>query len=120
MSKENARHVIHVKGIELYAFHGCLPEEGLVGTKYHVNVTVECDFSESFKTDELSDTVDYVVIFNIAKEEMAIRSKLIEHVAYRIKKRILEVYPSVYSTLVEVVKFNPPMNGNVHAVSVVV
>jgi len=42
----------------------------------------------SAESDELCDTVDYVHLNKIVKEEMAVASKLLEHVAKRILDRI--------------------------------
>lgn len=79
--------IIQVNNIKLYAFHGCLEEESKIGSDYRVDVEVKVDLKKSAKTDELSDTVDYVHLNHIVKEEMAIRSKLLEEVAQRILDR---------------------------------
>jgi dihydroneopterin aldolase len=110
--------IINVNGIRIYAFHGCLPEEGVIGGEYVVDVKVDTDFWHAEETDELRDTVDYCVIFDTVKAEMAIRSKLIEHVARRIGTRLRVQYPNVNSFMVRVTKINPPMNGPVDHVSV--
>ena len=57
-------------------------------------------------------------MFEIVKYEMGIRSNLIEHVARRIKENILKSLAGIISVRVKVIKFNPPMNGNVREVSV--
>ena len=80
--------IIKVENIRIYAFHGCLIEEGKIGSDYRVDVKVKADLNKSSKTDELRDTVDYVHLNKIVKEEMAIRSALLEHVVERILNRI--------------------------------
>jgi 7,8-dihydroneopterin aldolase/epimerase/oxygenase len=112
--------IIHVNGIRVYAYHGCLPEEGQIGGEYVVDVAITGDFSAAEISDELSDTVDYCVVFETVKREMAIRSKLIEHVAHRILLGLRKEYPGVAKFDVSVTKINPPMNGPVDKVSVVV
>lgn len=111
---------INIRGIHLYAYHGCLEEEAVIGGHYVVNVILKGDFSASTKSDELKDTADYIHVYKIVKEEMAIRSKLIEHVAERIANRLKKEIPIVKQLSVEVVKRNPPMNGEVDEVSVVI
>lgn len=113
------KHTIEVNGIKLYAFHGCLEEEEKIGGHYTVDVSVVTDFSASFDTDDLDDTIDYVQINAIVKEEMAIRSKLIEHVAYRIVRRIKEEVKGVISFRVKVIKHTPPIGGDVDDVAVI-
>ena len=82
--------IIKVENIKLYAFHGCLDEEERIGSEYRVDITVTADLSTSAKTDDLNDTVDYVLLNKIVDEEMAIRSKLLEHVAQRILDRVFK------------------------------
>jgi len=110
--------IIQVNNIKLYAFHGCLDEEAKIGSDYRVDIEVKADLKKSAKTDELIDTVDYVHLNHIVKEEMAIRSKLLEHVGKRIVDKILFNIPLVSSVKVTVAKVNPPIGGDVAAVSV--
>ena len=111
---------INIRGIRLYAYHGCMEEEALIGGNYIVNVQLKGDFSKSTQTDNLADTADYILVYKIVKEQMAIRSKLIEHVAERIASHLKRELSIVKQLSVEVVKCNPPMNGEVDEVSVVV
>ena len=107
-----------VDNIRLYAYHGCLEEEALIGSDYRVDVAVTADLNLAAKSDDLRDTVDYVHIHKIVKEEMAIRSKLLEHVGKRILDRVFEELPPVEEAEVSISKINPPIGGDVEAVSV--
>jgi len=108
--------IIKINGINCYAYHGCLEEEARIGGNYIVNIILEDDFSESERTDCLNDTIDYVEVYKIVKKEMAIRSKLIEHVGKRIKNKLAENFSTAAIT-VEIIKLKPPMNGDVDNVS---
>ncbi len=110
--------VVILKNIRLYAYHGCLDEEGKIGSEYRVDLTVEADLSTSAKTDNLNDTVDYVHLNRIVREEMSIRTKLLETVADKIITRILNEIKIVNKTTVEVSKVNPPIGGNVAMVTI--
>ena len=110
---------IKLKNIKVFAYHGCLDEEGKIGSDYRVDLKVKGDLSLSAKTDALADTIDYVHLNKIVKEEMAIRSKLLETVAERILKRVLAEIILVQKAKVEVSKINPPIGGNVAMVSVI-
>ena len=114
------KHTIEVNGIKLYAFHGCLPEEGRIGGYYLVDVSLQTDFSEAAISDELIKTVDYVDINKIVKEEMAIRSKLIEHVGQRIFDRIKKEVKNVDKLRIKVIKICPPINGDVENVAIII
>lgn len=111
--------IIEVNGIKLYAFHGCLPEEGKIGGHYVVDVKVHTDFSASFQTDDLSDTVDYVAINRIVTEEMMIRSKLIEHVGFRVLQRFEKELIGLKKAWLKVTKISPPIDGDVHDVAII-
>lgn len=110
---------IKLKNIRTYSYHGCLVEEGKIGSDYLVNLEIDCDLSKSALSDELMDTVDYVLLNRIVEEEMAIRSKLLEHVAKRIVDRAMIEAPSITKVEVEVSKINPPIGGDVEQVTIV-
>ena len=109
---------IKLKNIKTFSYHGCLIEEGKIGSDYIVNLEVKTDLRKSSLTDELDDTVDYVHLNLIVKEEMGIRSKLLEHVAQRIMVRIFKELPSVSTVKIEVSKCNPPIGGDVEMVTI--
>ena len=112
--------IIQVNNIKLYAYHGCLEEEAKIGSWYRVAVEVKADIKKSAKTDNLKDTVDYVHLNLIVKEEMAIRSKLLEEVAQRILNRFFKVIPLIKKAKIEVAKINPPIGGNVEEVVIII
>ena len=109
---------IKLKNIRVFAYHGCLDEEGQIGSDYRVDLKIKGDLSESAKTDALKNTIDYVHLNRIVKEEMAIRSKLLETVAERILTRVLKELIMVQKVRVDVSKINPPIGGNVQMVTV--
>lgn len=110
---------VRVENIRVYAHHGCLDEETIVGSDYLVNVLVKTNLSKAANSDNLADTVDYVHINKIVEEEMAVPSKLLEHVAKRISDRIFLEIPMVKKLKIAVSKINPPINGDVERVTIV-
>ena len=111
--------VITIKNIVCYSHHGCMDEEARIGQQYLVDVVLNVDFSAAAEQDDLSKTIDYCDINRIVEEEMSIRSKLIEHVGQRILSRFKHEFSTMESATVEIKKPNPPINGNVESVSVV-
>lgn len=112
------KHSIEVTGIKLYAFHGCMDEEARIGGNYIVDVYLETDFSEAALNDELSQTIDYVQINAIVTTEMAIRSKLIEHVGQRTWTRLTNEINGITYLKLKIRKLIPPINGNVDEVAI--
>ncbi|MEL6916887.1 MAG: dihydroneopterin aldolase [Bacteroidota bacterium] len=110
---------VSVNNIKVYAYHGCLREESIIGSDYRVDVTINTDLTKASFSDNLTDTVDYVHINSIVKEEMKVPSKLLEHVARRMLNRIFDEIPSVSEIEVSVSKINPPIGGNAESVTIV-
>jgi dihydroneopterin aldolase len=114
------KHTIEVNGIKIYAFHGCLEEEAKIGGNYLVDVMLNTNFFNAAENDDLTQTIDYVDINKIVCEEMAIRSKLIEHVGQRIIKRIKKEIKNITYLRIKVTKICPPINGDVDNVAIII
>ncbi len=112
--------LIQVKGIRCYSYHGCLEEETLIGGNFEVDVDLWCNFKPSADGDDLNLTINYVDVNRIVEEEMAKASKLIETVAYRITSRMKNEFSILERSRVEIRKINPPLEGDVSHVAVVV
>lgn len=110
---------IKLKNIRIYAYHGCLLEEGHIGSDYRVDLMIKTNLQPSAKSDDLHDTVDYVQLNKIVAQEMTIKAKLLEHVAKRIIDRILAELPLVKKVEVSISKINPPIDGDVAMVSII-
>lgn len=111
--------ILEIENIECYAYHGCLPEETKIGGRFSVNVTLQLDAAKAIETDELIHTADYLLIHNIVREQMKIPSNLIEHAAGRILKQLQLQFPFCSDVKVKLTKFNPPVNGQIEKVSVI-
>jgi 7,8-dihydroneopterin aldolase/epimerase/oxygenase len=114
------KHLIEVNGIKLHAFHGCLEEEARIGGNYTVDVLMKTDFTEAAMTDDLEKTITYVQTNRIVTEEMAVRSKLIEHVGQRIVTRLMNETQNLFAVRVKVTKICPPINGDVDNVAIII
>ncbi len=110
--------LIKLINIRTFSFHGCLEEEGKIGSDYRIDLTAKADFLKAAATDDLVMAVDYVHLNAIVVEEMAIRSKLLEHVCQRILNRVLHEIPVIVHVVVGVSKINPPIGGDVEMVTV--
>jgi len=110
--------IIKVENIRVFAYHGCLKEETKIGSDYRVDLKVKANLQDSAISDKLSDTVDYVLLNRIIKEEMSISSYLLETVAKRILNRIFKEDSMVTKATVWVSKLNPPIGGDVARVTI--
>lgn len=103
---------IHIDDIRLHALHGVLPQEQATGNDYTINIRIGYDISRAMQTDDVTDTLNYAEVFNVIKQEMAIPSKLIEHVCGRIANRLMEQYADITSIELCITKLNPPMGAD--------
>lgn len=109
--------VISIEGMEFYAYHGCFKEEQQIGTWFDLDLFMDVDTTEAETTDDLSNTVNYLSVYQVVKREMAIKSKLLEHVGNRILKAILQEFPEVQHAKLKIKKKNPPLGGKIDFVS---
>jgi 7,8-dihydroneopterin aldolase/epimerase/oxygenase len=110
--------IIKLKNIRTFSYHGCLVEESKIGSNYSIDLEIKTDLTKSAHSDELKDTVDYVLLNQIVVDEMAIRSNLLEHVAQRIIDSVMKKIPSISYISIAVSKLNPPIGGDVEAVMI--
>ena len=110
--------IIKVENIRVFANHGCLTEETKIGSDYRVDLLVKANLSASAESDELDNTVDYVLLNNIVKDEMAIPSKLLETVAKRVLNRVFKESEMVKKATIFISKINPPIGGDVEMVTI--
>ena len=61
---------IYLRNVRFHAFHGVLPQEGIVGNDYLVNLVLDYDFSSAMKTDDLQGTLNYAEVYQKVREEM--------------------------------------------------
>ena len=111
---------IELKKIICHAYHGVMEHERIVGNRYSIDLKIFLDLSKSIESDNLNDTINYAGIFSLIKEEMAIPSNLIEHVAGRIIKKILHTYPDISKVKIRLAKINPPVEGEIREAAVVI
>ena len=81
-----------------------MSKERKEGNDFIVDVHVTTDFSAAANTDDLEGTVNYEGIYKIVKEEMAIRTKLLERLAQRMLERIQKSFIEVKKIEISVAK----------------
>lgn len=100
---------ITLNGLRFYSYHGAEPQEAVVGAWYTVDLIMNVQVNKAIENDTLAHTVNYAKVTEIVKKEMAVRSKLLEHVAGRILSSLFENFSSIQSATVTVSKENPPV-----------
>ncbi len=112
--------VITIDNMDFYAFHGCFAEESRIGTHFRVDLQMEVDTKVAQRSDNIEDTVNYLAVYQLVKEQMMIPSHLLEHVGDRIGEAVLRTFPAVERLKVTVSKLNPPLGGHIGSVSLAI
>ncbi|QQV04452.1 MULTISPECIES: dihydroneopterin aldolase [Chryseobacterium] len=109
---------IYLEDVKIYAYHGVLPEENIIGTYYILNLEIHTDLWIAAESDDLNDTISYAEINEIIHNEMKINSKLLEHVAGRIITKIREKFDQISYIKLRITKTSPPMKGEMKGASI--
>ena len=83
-----------------------------------MSVRVGIALEKAMQSDDVEDTLNYAELYQLVQREMAVPSKLLEHVAGRIVKAIGKDFPDVTSIDLKLTKLNPPMGADCAGASV--
>ncbi|MBQ9677771.1 MAG: dihydroneopterin aldolase [Prevotella sp.] len=103
---------VFLKDVRFHAFHGVMPQERTVGADFLVSLRIGYDLSKAMASDEVEDTLNYAEVYQLVRQEMEQPSALLEHVAGRIVRTLLERFPMVTSVDLQLMKQNPPMGAD--------
>ncbi|MEY8686576.1 dihydroneopterin aldolase [Bacteroides sp. AN502(2024)] len=115
--KINSSYIL-LKGIRCYAYHGVTPQENLIGNEYIIDLKVKVNISKATQTDEVADTVNYAEIHQVIKNEMAVPSKLLEHVSGRIIQKLFDQFLCIEEIELQLSKRNPPMGADIESAGI--
>jgi dihydroneopterin aldolase len=112
---------IRLQGLAFFGYHGNIPSEAEFGQRFFVDLELRMNAGKAAKSDQLEDTIDYSSVYQavralVEKE----RFNLLETLADRIARAILDGFPLVESVTVEVRKPQAPLPGIFDEVSVAV
>lgn len=115
--KINSSYIL-LKEIRCYAYHGVAPQENLIGNEYLIDLKLKVDISKAARTDEVTDTVNYAEVHQVIENEMAVPSKLLEHVSGRIIQKLFDQFPCIEEIELRLSKRNPPMGADIESAGI--
>lgn len=101
-----------------YAYHGVAPQETKVGNDYVIYLRIKTDLSQAGASDEVEETINYAHLVDAIKQEMAIPSKLLEHVSRRLISALFEQFPTIEAIDLKLQKRNPPMGADIESAGI--
>lgn len=110
---------VSVRDLCLFGHHGVHEEEARLGQRFYVSIIVKADLSAAIVGDDYTQAVCYGALCDIAKQTFTTtRFQLIETLADRIGKAILQQCSAVQEVSVKVRKPSAPVPHPVEDVSV--
>lgn len=103
---------IQVNGLRLRGYHGVFEQETRVGNIFSYDVDVTVPWLEAAGTDNIELTLSYADIVEVVRQVNSSPSRLLEHVACRLHKALVEKWPQITAGYVRVAKIKPPIAGS--------
>ena len=110
---------IALRAMRFYAYHGVAPQERAVGNTFVVDLILTAPLGNAMRSDNLEDTINYAEVYETVRHEMAIPSRLLEHVAGRILNALHTRFPRIEEVELTLSKLNPPFGADIHCASVI-
>lgn len=106
---------IHLNELRFFAYHGLYPEERKTGNEFQLDIELTY-LSQDTVIGDISETVNYAAVYDLARQIMQQPESLLETLAMRIADAIHDNFPVVRSAGVTIKKLHPPIprfTGNV-------
>jgi 7,8-dihydroneopterin aldolase/epimerase/oxygenase len=98
---------IHLHSLKFFAYHGLFEEETISGNDFELNVDVEAAVAENITA--LSQTVDYVKVYEIIRSRMQQPTKLLETLVQDLADKIHATDNRIKHISISITKMNPPI-----------
>lgn len=102
---------IALNGMEFHSFHGVYDYEKEVGNNFRIDVAFEVDLEKAATSDDIADTLDYVVVYEEIAAVMDKPVNLLERLAYQITEQLMVRFPQALSVEILIAKEAPPVGG---------
>ncbi|MBO5801987.1 MAG: dihydroneopterin aldolase [Alistipes sp.] len=109
---------MRLDGIYLRAFHGCYDLEQQVGNRFRVDVVIRTPLGDLPKTDDVTQAVNYLTVYEIVERTMQRTQRTVEAAAANIIEAIRAEFPQIVEIECTVAKIAPPLGGKIDKVSV--
>ena len=114
----NQLYTIRLDGIYVRAFHGCYDLEQQVGNRFRVDIVIRTPLGDLPTTDDVTQAVNYLTVFEIVERTMQRTQHTIEAAASNVIAAIKEAFPQIVEVECTVAKIAPPLGGKIDRVSV--
>ncbi len=110
---------IRIRDLVVFANHGVLKEENVLGQKFLFSIEMETDMMQACLTDDLTESVNYAEVSAlVTKYAQSHTFALLEHLAERVARLLLMEFPLILCVKVEIKKPWAPVGLPLDTVSV--
>lgn len=102
---------IKIKDAHFYSYHGFYPEENQLGNDYRVSIEATLPLS-ALVADNMENTLNYELLYRIAKTEMERPRRLLETLAQGMLEEVKKCSPLCEAISIVITKLNPPFGGD--------
>ena len=106
---------IKLKQLRFFAHHGLYEEERKVSNEFIVDLEVAFESSVTI-ISKMSETINYIKLYELVKKQMLQPTDLIETLAMQITNNIHQLYSQVKKVSITITKKYPPVinfSGNI-------
>ena len=111
-------YTIHLQDMEFRVYHGCYDLEQRVGNRFNVALKITTELGVVADEDAVEKAVNYLTVYEVVSEQMAITQRTIERVAQNIICAVKSRFPQIVEIECTVAKLAPPLGGKIGRVSV--
>ncbi|HJV20732.1 MAG TPA: dihydroneopterin aldolase [Sediminibacterium sp.] len=101
---------IHLHELRFFAFHGLYEEERILGNHFEVNMDISYN-PVSLPVNQLYDTINYVSVYELIADRMAIATPLLETLATEIAMSVLNRFSMAEQVVVSIYKLGAPIEN---------
>ncbi len=101
---------VELNAATFFSFHGLYEEEKKTGGEFEVNLGVSY-FTDIVVIDNIEQTVNYVKLYELVKQQMQVPTGLLETVAMLITEKIKQAFPQVNEISIKIDKKHPPVHN---------
>lgn len=86
---------------------------------FYVSLEIKCEIAkEAYLQDKLDGTISYADIIDHVRKEMSTPSALLEHLAYRVAKSLIDTFSRILCVNIRIEKENPPCGISAESIGV--
>lgn len=113
--------IIKIDNIEIFANHGVLKEENILGQKFLISLEIYTDMTEAGKTDSIEKAIDYGEVITLVKKFAEENEyKLIETLAKKLTEFLLLKFRGAEKIKTEIKKPWAPVKIHTDSISVII